>query len=533
MTSVDGDPHGARSAAAPVEIADRALKQRPAFSIQMQIYLSVGILLLIVLASGLTTTATMARLEREVHLFQITSGFMMETEEARRYEKNFFLHGTGLEEALEHVERARRILVQNSEGLEETAGRKAYAEMLRRLARYEAVLDAHSGQGAPASRPSKAIEELVQRRGREMVSFAMSLEDQERKLVNRMLTLSRNVQHGLMGGLLAYIVLMVYMLVRRIVSPIRRFMDYTQRIAEGDHTPIMPRRWYRDEFSALAVAINHMLAELDRRQDILVQSHKLRAVGTLTAGVAHELNNPINNITLTAHMLLEDHTTLSQKEQQEMIRDIVQEAARTQRIVASLLDFARQSESKVEPLDLGSVAQQTLTLAQNQLTLKGVRAKLEVIPHLPRIHGDPQQLTQVVLNLILNAVEVTSRGGEIDLSVRPDRQEGFLALTVRDYGPGIPDHLLPQIFDPFFTTKARGKGTGLGLSIAQGIVAKHGGRLTVDTIVDQGSTFRVCLPVTSFPANIQEVRQEIEEGQRDDPLARLRGAQPSNTADKL
>jgi two-component system NtrC family sensor kinase len=324
------------------------------------------------------------------------------------------------------------------------------------------------------------------------------------------------VQIALMGGLLAYIVLMAFMLIRRIVSPIRRFMDYTQRIAEGDHTPIMPRRRYRDEFSALAVAINHMLAELDRRQDILVQSHKLRAVGTLTAGVAHELNNPINNITLTAHVLLEDHSELAEEEQQEMIRDIVQEAARTQRIVASLLDFARQSESKVEPLDLGRVATETLALAQNQLNLKGVRAKLDIAPHLPRIHGDPQQLTQVVLNLILNAVEVTPRGGEIEIRVKQDRQEGFLSLAVRDHGPGIPDHLLPLIFDPFFTTKARGKGTGLGLSIAQGIVAKHGGRLTVDTIIDQGSTFRVSLPVTSFPADIEEVRQSIE-GHRPPP----------------
>jgi hypothetical protein len=319
--------------AAPVEVADRALKERPTFSIQAQIYVSVAILLVIVLASGLTTTATTRQLEREVHLFQITSWFMLETEEARRFEKNFFLHGTGLDEALDHVERARRILVQNSQGIEEMVGRKSYAEMLQRLARYEAVLDAQSGHGTPASRPSKATEKLVRRRGREMVTFAVSLEEQERKQVNEMLAISRNVQHLLMGGLLAYIVLMAFMLIRRIVSPIRRFMDYTRRIAEGDHTPIMPRRRYRDEFSALAV---------------------------------------------------------------------------------------------------------------------------------------------------------------------------------HDRGPGIPDHLLPLIFDPFFTTKARGKGTGLGLSIAQGIVAKHGGRLTVDTIIDQGSTFRVCLPVTSFPADIEEVRLGIE-----------------------
>ncbi len=218
---------------------------------------------------------------------------------------------------------------------------------------------------------------------------------------------------------------MTYVLVRRIVTPIRRLMEHTRRIAAGDHTPIMPARRYRDEFTALAVSINDMLAELDRRQDILVASHKLRAIGTLTAGVAHELNNPINNITLTAHVILEDFKHLDEAEHLEMVEDIVSEAERTKNIVKGLLDFTRQSESQVAPIDLSRLVQETVALTKHQLNLKGARAEVSASPHLPLIHGDAEQLSQVVLNLLLNAVDVTDRGGVVMISVQYGEEEGF------------------------------------------------------------------------------------------------------------
>ncbi len=149
-------------------------------------------------------------------------------------------------------------------------------------------------------------------------------------------------------------------------------MEYLERIARGDYSPILPRRRYRDEFSALAIATNHMVEELGQRESVLLESHKLRAVGTLTAGVANELNNPINNITLTSHLLLEDYASLPDAERHEMINDIIHEGERAKKIVGSLLDFTRQSESKVEPLDLAEVVKKTLALSQNQLHLKGV-----------------------------------------------------------------------------------------------------------------------------------------------------------------
>jgi signal transduction histidine kinase len=175
-----------------------------------------------------------------------------------------------------------------------------------------------------------------------------------------------------------------------------------------------------------------------------------------------------------------------------------------------LLDFTRQSESKVEPLDLAEVVKKTLALSQNQLHLKGVRVTLEVAPYLPLVHGDSQQLSQVVLNLVLNAVDASPKGGTIEVSVVRAKDENFVEIRVKDHGPGIPSHILPLIFDPFFTTKPKGRGVGLGLSICKGILSRHGGELTVETEVGKGATFSVHLPVTSFPVDFSEMKEELE-----------------------
>ncbi|MBN1609496.1 MAG: HAMP domain-containing protein, partial [Polyangiaceae bacterium] len=144
-------------------------------------------------------------------------------------------------------------------------------------------------------------------------------------------------------------------LVRQTIGPLGRLVDATQRIAGGDLSPIMPARRYRDEFTELPLGINHMIQELDRRYQIIVESQKLRAVGTLTAGIAHELNNPLNNILLTTTTLRQFYPKLDDRERSEMLDDLVSQAERSQGIVCNLLDFTRQGGTRMEPLDLPSL----------------------------------------------------------------------------------------------------------------------------------------------------------------------------------
>jgi signal transduction histidine kinase len=244
------------------------------------------------------------------------------------------------------------------------------------------------------------------------------------------------------------------------------------------------------------------MIQLAHRQELLVQAHKLKAVGTLTAGVAHELNNPINNIMLTAASLQEDYADLPEEERQDMVNDLVGESERAQRIVRNLLDFARESNIETAAIQPRRLVEETLQLATNQIKLAKVKVRGEVDENLPTIHGDFQQLVQVFLNLVLNALDAMPGGGTLTISITGGRGEDFVAFELADTGTGIPDHVLPNIFDPFFTTKPGAKGTGLGLSVSLGIVRQHGGDIRVRSEPGLGTTFTVLLPVTKVPAPI-------------------------------
>jgi two-component system, NtrC family, sensor kinase len=307
--------------------------------------------------------------------------------------------------------------------------------------------------------------------------------------------------------LIVLLILAVYManfIFLQINRPLSRLMELTERIAQGDLTPIAPRRKYRDEISNVNLALNHMMYELKRRQEQMMQSHKLRAIGTLTAGIAHELNNPLNNIMLTATALEEDYHDLSDEQRIEMVHDLLKESERSEQIVRNLLNFARESEIKTEHLDIANLLNETLKLAQNQVKLKGAKVEVTMPDNLPMVYGDRSQLIQVVLNIILNAVDAVSKGGKLVISASRSTMPEFVTICFKDDGCGIPSHILSSIFDPFFTTKATGKGTGLGLSVSQGIIKKHGGDINVESEIGKGTTVSIQIPVTKIPAELNK-----------------------------
>ena len=288
----------------------------------------------------------------------------------------------------------------------------------------------------------------------------------------------------------------VYYLEKRFMKRIDRLTVLTKRIATGDFSPIRPISRYRDEFTAVNIAMNRMIEELDVWRTVMEESHQLTAIGTLTAGIAHEINNPLNNIMLTALSLQEDYKDLSEVEREEMISDLIQESDRAQKIVRNLQDFARESESVSGIHDLGALVEETAKLAVNQARLSGAKINMDIQKHLPCIRGDRQKLKQVFINLILNALDAAGKEGEIKIRVEKGFHPGFLAVHVEDNGPGIPPHILPYIFDPFFTTKPPGKRTGLGLSVSQGIVTQHGGRIDVTNQEGKYTRFTVLIPST-------------------------------------
>jgi signal transduction histidine kinase len=189
-----------------------------------------------------------------------------------------------------------------------------------------------------------------------------------------------------------------------------------------------------------------------------------------------------------------------------MYGDIICQAERSKRIISNLLDYARESEATIQPLDLRQILQDTIELIGNHIALKKIHLTMDLQENLPTVHGDPQLLSQVFMNLVLNAVDALPERGEIRITTDTRKWKGYLAASVADNGPGIPGHIMEHIFDPFFTTKAKGEGTGLGLSVSRGIVRKLGGDLLAESQVGVGTTFTVLLPPTTVPSDLSSLR---------------------------
>ncbi len=228
--------------------------------------------------------------------------------------------------------------------------------------------------------------------------------------------------------------------------------------------------------------------QLEASQDQLVQSGKMAAVGQLAAGVAHEVNNPLQIILSRVQLLMMRH-----KEDVGLVKDlrlVESNVKRISRIIRSLLDFARHNSGDEESreIDLVYLVNQTINLMHHLLEKGNVTTRVHASDERPiRIVGNVGEIEQVFLNLLINALQAMEGGGTIDLDLESDGDT--VRVRFRDTGEGIPEENLPRVFEPFFTTREAQGGTGLGLSIIFGIIEKHGAHIEVDSELGQGTTF--------------------------------------------
>jgi signal transduction histidine kinase/CheY-like chemotaxis protein len=236
------------------------------------------------------------------------------------------------------------------------------------------------------------------------------------------------------------------------------------------------------------------LYRLKETQAQLIQASKMTALGTLVSGVAHELNNPLTTISLSAQLLQRQADVAP--EVRGRIDAIGEECDRASRIIRDMLTFARRQETERQSVDLNVVVEATLSRQARALELDNIRVAKALEPALPPVWADSRQLEQVLLNLVSNAAHaMKSSHGHGVLTVRTTRHGDEVNVEVTDSGPGIPAEHLGNIFDPFFTTKPTGEGTGLGLSLALGIITEHGGRLTAANVPGSGARFVISLPL--------------------------------------
>jgi signal transduction histidine kinase len=294
--------------------------------------------------------------------------------------------------------------------------------------------------------------------------------------------------------------------VETLIRPILGLNRTMKRAARGELS-VRARPGASKEVGELANVFNRMMDEIEESRDReelqraqLAHTEKMAAVGTLAAGVAHEVNNPLNGIMTCVENMrgnLDDHEMLERY--LGLIHDGLQ---RIEHTVVNLLDFSRERRMELAPTSINHSLRHVAELTEYQLREGKIDVRFELDPKQPYVTADQFQMDQLFLNLVLNALQAMPEGGQ--LTLRTVQRDGRVLAEVHDTGVGIPEEMRERIFDPFFTTREIGEGTGLGLTVSDTIATAHGGTLEVESTPGRGSVFRVSFPILSLRAGGDE-----------------------------
>jgi len=411
--------------------------------------------------------------------------------EMRLSEKNYFLYhdDSALLDIKDKIASTMNSIELVGKDISRAIGQENLDLLKSHLSQYSEVVD----EVKTSRRGDVQIEAKFRTKGKSLREFSNEITRLERNGVNNIIARSKNVLFYSFWAIVLTAVIVSHFVSQKILRSLREIQRLTKSISQGNFSKIEAST-PADEFGSVIAAINSMSEELKNREEELIQSKKLASLGILTAGVAHELTNPLNNISMIAQNYQEFYDVLSETNRIELMKKIEGEADRIEEIVRNLLDFSKPKESKLEERDINETVRKSLELMQNTLDISNVEVTTELGQGLPRIYIDDHQIQQVLVNLIVNAVHAMDHGGVLKLATRPGDEGRTVKVDVIDTGKGIPPEFLPHIFDPFFSTKGVG-GTGLGLSVSYGIIKNHKGTIKVESTVGAGTTFTIEFPV--------------------------------------
>ncbi len=416
--------------------------------------------------------------------------------EARRYEKNFLLtrEQDHLELAREYAREAESKMVRIVEGYGRYTVAKDLPGRVEEIREYIRLIDdvLEGARGAGFERFQNRIR-LV---GKDITDALERMVAQERRYVTR---LFQELQIYLFVALTAILILtmsMAFFLYHYVNLPLKSIENAIAKITSGDYS-LIPKLTSGDEFESFVESLNRMISELNRRGDQLVQSEKMASLGTLTSGVAHELNNPLNNISTSLQILMEEIEGDDVTFKRDLIRESEEQVDRSRDIVKALLEFSRKKSFVLSRVVFKQFIDGTMKLMKGEIP-SHVAVDIDV-PEDIVAPMDFRRMQQALINLFMNAVQAMPDGGEIRIRAWESPEENRFYFTVTDTGEGIPEDRLSKIFDPFYTTKDVGRGSGLGLSVTHGIIDQHGGRISVESEPNKGTCFTVALPLGEEP----------------------------------
>ncbi|UCE79269.1 MAG: HAMP domain-containing protein [Nitrospiraceae bacterium] len=465
-------------------------------------------------------------MEKKIAFDEAISGFSNTILEIRRSEKNYFLYSdqSDYHENRIFIDRAQHLLKNNIHEFTALVQPAKVALLEKSIGHYMDIMEQYHGLmkadipdvGMDVTNQRKNLENDIKKSGQEILSIADDLLVSEQRKMQTFLSRTQLVLLILAVVLSFLGIVVCQILSKRVVKPLKSVTNSLRRIGDGKLEHLDIESGDR-EIISLKNAFNKMLEELHLRQRHLVQSEKLASLGTLLSGVAHELNNPLSNISSSSQILTEELEETDNEYKRELLSQIEEQTDKARNIVRSLLEFSRDKEFDKEKIRLRELLEKTVQFVKGDIPTK-VLVNLDVSDSVV-IYADKQRIQQAFLNLLLNAAEAIKESGAIFIKAKvlrmsdkidPDdkplydrmkycgaevKADHFVDIQIADTGKGIPDEQLTRIFDPFFSTKEEGGGLGLGLFIVHEIIEEHQGCIAVASTEGEGTTFLIRLPL--------------------------------------
>ena len=519
-------------------------------SIRQKITLGYYAIVAMIIGLSVFTFLELRYIEKKIVFGEAISEFFDTTLEIRRFEKNYFLYEqhSDYDENIQYVSRARDLIDRNRSAFTAVASSEQIADVQESLKSYKDLMDQYAKLGRRDTERKNLFAARIRASGKNIITIAEKISKNERLNLQQILSSSRHILLVSIVFLSLAAIALGQILSRMVVKPLKSLEQSMGVIAEGAFERIKIDSRDR-EIVSLMSAFNKMLKQLELHERHLIQSEKLASLGTLLSGVAHELNNPLSNISSSNQILMEELSESmgagvreqgSEKESDsrvaldkqlpvpvtlnpgfimELLTQINEQTDRARNIVRSLLDFSRDREFKKESLSLKTLFTETIQFVKGQVPTKiGISLS---IPEDIVIFADKQRIQQAFLNLIKNAIDaIAPNDGTITVRAEKRRamddlddekktgitnylkfrgkctlDQDTVDIEIEDSGPGIPLDIISKIFDPFFTTKDVGKGSGLGLFIVHEIIEEHDGCIAVDCGPGKGTRFLIRLPL--------------------------------------